>query len=312
MNEKYPLDIFEKFETSPRDFDLSYNLQNEVQNLSHVANIQATKNDACIHETSQNENSSTIYLYPNVELDIRDNEIPDLLQTKFEPNEIVPKQFLGAVAMDSQRVENNKNNGNKTSCVEFHEETFEFDAVNLHVQQEVVDNNMKIPTETTANDVISESIENLEFAQNVTIDSHNDESNYENCVPDVLNIQAKLTEIQAQLEALSDLPSNIQATLDIVYKKIENIIPIVLNKLRKVPEPESPKQDTNYEKYDTYDDQQSLEHTDIADTMADISEDVISKLELKSIFIEPNYVIIFIFSYGVFHNCMSIFLSHIA
>lgn len=321
MNEKYPLDIFEKIETSPRDFDLSVNLQNAEQHLSppqHVGNIHTTRNDACIHETSQNENSSTIYLDPNVELDIRDNEIPELLQTKFEPNEIVPKNILGA--MDSQPNENNVNDPNRTSYVEFHEETLESNAVNLNVQQELVENNLKIAFETTVNEVISESIENLESAQNGTIDSHNDESNYENCdlkvyVPDVLNIQAKLTEIQAQLEALSDLPSNIQATLDIVYKKIGNIIPIVLKKLRKVPEQESPKRDTNYGIYDIehdkYDDQQSVEHIDIAGTIADISEDVISKLELKSIFI-PNDVIVAMFSYGVFHNFMSIFLPYIA
>lgn len=168
------------------------------------------------------------------DLDSIDDEIPDLLLNDIDSKNV---SSIQQIEHNLQSIENQN-----------------FDQDNAKSEEKCIEANSLIcvDTESIVTEINNSNENSTKSIENVALDSKN---NWENrqceevstknenqinkleLVPDlqITYIQNLLSDVQTQLEALSDLPSNIQSTLDVVYKQFAAITHIVLGESRNIP-----------------------------------------------------------------------------
>lgn len=198
----------------------------DIQNLSPVQMTENSNDDKIVDL----EHFSDVF----DDLDSIDDEIPDLLL-----NDIGSKNVssIQQIEHHSQSIENQNFDHDNAKSEEKCIEANSLSGMDTESIVAEINNSNEYSTESIEN-VSLDSKDNWENRQCEEMSTKNENQiNKLELVPDskITYIQKLLSDVQTQLEALSDLPSNIQSTLDVVYKQFAAITHIVLGESRNIP-----------------------------------------------------------------------------
>lgn len=168
------------------------------------------------------------------DLDSIDDEIPDLLLNDIDSKNV---SSIQQIEHNLQSIENQNFDHDNAKSEEKCIEANSFSGVDTESIVTEINNSNENSTKSIEN-VALDSKNNWENRQCEEVSTKNENQiNKLELVPDlqITYIQNLLSDVQTQLEALSDLPSNIQSTLDVVYKQFAAITHIVLGESRNIP-----------------------------------------------------------------------------